>query len=895
MGRDSDQRFEARLLGGVHLRLGDAPLPALPSHRTLLVLVALIVARRPLRRERLASWFWPDRPPKTGRTNLRVALHALRKVLGDRITGDRNTAGFESSEGDRVDLYESDGTGVLCPGLDPEGCDGFAEWLEHERDTLRRKTRERAVRVGRERLEAGAFAEAEALARAAIESAPDSIEAHRLLIDVLSATSRRAALERHRRALASSFGGSAPTELTALARTALGRVSEPTIGFVPVAADPLVGRRAELAELDQLLSEHRLVTVVGLGGTGKTRLSQSVAAAFGSRDGSWFVRLRDRDTDVAAAVAHVLGLPAEGSGRGASDRVIDAIRERELLLVLDNAEVVEDAVASWVSEALQHARGCRILVTSRRPLDLRSERVFQLGGLTDPDEARQLFVRREPAAAEDADLGRLLDRLGGLPLGIELAAAMHRRLGSTRAVLEQVERRALRGTERDRPERHRTLDAAMAGTWELLAPEARAALARLATFHDAFDPAWLDDAVADLLPDLSQSGTVVDLRGGRHVVHGLVRAFALARGPDPDGDRAWHRAGTADRLARSTQALYGPGHARALDTLRAIRSDVLGAWDQALDRGEAASLASWAEPLKAAAGVVGWVSEAIDRLLRAIAQHDHPDFRVAAAMLLGHHGDPAEGLVLLADLDDPETQFTRATLALQLGRLAEARSLVERLDDARPETWNLRALIATRSGEDERADELYACGQERVPSSAPGLEARLLHGRAGLARRAGDLERAMALHERALVHRRRYQAPRGLGLTLVSLAACEAQSGQLDRARERLLEARRIAWDIGDPVARSLAEHNLGCLELEAGDPLEALGRLDAAVALRRRSSNPADLAYSLSTRAVALARMGRTQDAGADLDEATRLAQSARDARLDAQLAAHRAEVRAR
>ncbi|MFI8526058.1 AfsR/SARP family transcriptional regulator [Promicromonospora sukumoe] len=291
-------------------------------------------------------------------------------------------------------------------------------------------------------------------------------------------------------------------------------------------ATPLIGRGDDVRAVVGELTAHRLVTVLGAGGLGKTRLAQEVArtvAADGDATASGpleglSIAIAElagvrTDDDVALAIADGLGVSAvAGSARLADrllagdlrDRIVERARTARTLLVLDNCEHVPDGAARWADVLLSAAPGLRILTTSRAPLRLAAEQVYPLAplasaapapgstGTSGPTRgpAVELFRQRALAARPGARLpddvvARLCDRLDGLPLAIELAAARVRTLS-----VEEIERHLgarfalLRGGDRTAPDRHRTLEAVIEWSWNLLEPSQRALWRRVSVLPD---------------------------------------------------------------------------------------------------------------------------------------------------------------------------------------------------------------------------------------------------------------------------------------------------------------------------------------------------------------------------------------------------------------------------
>ena len=264
-------------------------------------------------------------------------------------------------------------------------------------------------------------------------------------------------------------------------------------GSAAIAADPapLVGRERELDELGQLCAEHRLTTVVGPGGIGKTRLAIATAHALSTSfaDGAWLVELVGlrSPADLASQAAQVLGIQLQGS-RPATDELCERLRDQSALLVLDNCEHVIDEAADFVQALLQGTRGVHVLATSQEPLRLGLEHLLRVDALQIPasgtpaGEARgsgavALFRERARASnprfeIDDGNVATIIDicrELDGSPLAIELAAGRVGLLGVAGVHAQLAERfRWLGSAQRDRDVRHRTLRATLDWSYALL-------------------------------------------------------------------------------------------------------------------------------------------------------------------------------------------------------------------------------------------------------------------------------------------------------------------------------------------------------------------------------------------------------------------------------------------
>ncbi len=481
-----------RLLGEVEARSGDVVLRHWPSRHTALVLALLALEPDRLHpREVLIERVWPGVTPQVGRNRLRQALSSLRRLL------DRPGSGLPQ-------LVLAD---RQCVRLQPHGlrCD-VVEF-------------ERALRERR-------WSDAKALYRG--DLLPGSYEDW--------VTERRALLAARHEALASlaiSMGDEPPpgrgADRHAAPPATPAAPAPPGLGAIddaPLASGPLFGRDAELRAASDALRGCRLVTIVGAGGCGKTRLAAAAMGQVAEADLRVFVPLADCHDGAAAAAQLRASLALPPSSAPAMARVLPLLAGRCALLVLDNLEQMPDA-AAWVAALLQAAPSLRLLCTSRRPLGVAGEHCLPLQPLPVPPEGAslaevdanpgvRLFVQAARAvspafqvsARNQAQLAALCRCVDGLPLALELAAARARawslpemlgalrppagagpaRAGGAPADLLLSRRPQVRGAPR-----HDSMHATIDWSWRLLTPSARGLLAALSQLRGAWT---LDDAAA---------------------------------------------------------------------------------------------------------------------------------------------------------------------------------------------------------------------------------------------------------------------------------------------------------------------------------------------------------------------------------------------------------------
>jgi predicted ATPase len=355
----------------------------------------------------------------------------------------------------------------------------------------------------------------------------------------------------------------------------------------PTVTRPLstfVGRAAELTTLAATEPSTRLLTLVGPGGAGKTRLAFEHATAHPHGDGPWLARLADvTDPDLlTSAVAAAIGVhqPADPGRAG----LTAAVADREALLILDNCEHLVAAVADLVVELLTSCPRLRVLATSREPLGVDGERLLPVAPLP-PADAVALLIDRigavrpgwRPDADDHVQLGRLAEALDGIPLALELAAARARVLGLGELVALLGERfPALGRVPRGALAPHATLEAAVAWSVDLLPAGDRALLLRLWPFEGGFTMAAAAAVGSDLeaLSSLVTRSVVAadtTVAPTRYRLLGIIRAYCREHDPDPGASRAAHAAWVRALVARSAPELRGE---RSVHAIRVLNREV---------------------------------------------------------------------------------------------------------------------------------------------------------------------------------------------------------------------------------------------------------------------------------------------------------------------------------
>ena len=562
----SHEELRIRVLGAAELTVGGRPLAELASVKATALVCYLAVTGTPHSRSALAGLLWSDLPEQTARANLRLVLTKLRRALPGHVVATRQTVALDGSRPVRVDAAEvaraatAENPGPDLPaaarlcrgefldGLTVPGAPLFDEWVTQHRAAVRADmlaVLDRALRHARDERDTAAGIE---VARRMLALDQLTEEAHRALMWFLAeAGQRSAALTQYEtcRCLLRGELGIEPSAAT----TALRDEIAATHGFTELGraatSDPprplttLIGRTAELARLHDLLDDPacRLITLVGPGGIGKTRLAAEVAAVRrkNHRDGVVFVSFvgtEDAADGVVSALARALGV-ARTVPRDPLELLAEHLSGRELLLVLDNLEHLPGA-AAVLADLLGRTPAAQVLVTSRRQLGLGAERLVEVPGLP-VSEAVELFTERARLlrpdfAAGDDGVERICRLVAGVPLAIELAARWVRSAGP-RDIADRLAAGLdlLETTAPDVEPRHRSLRAVVDWSWELLTGTERAVLRRLSVMRGGFDlaaAAAVADAGLPLLGALVDQSLITAGEDGRYSMHELLRQYA---------------------------------------------------------------------------------------------------------------------------------------------------------------------------------------------------------------------------------------------------------------------------------------------------------------------------------------------------------------------------------
>ncbi len=862
------------LLGDFRLTSADAPVSPINSPRLQALLAYLVLHRdAPQPRQHLAFLLWPDTSEGQARTNLRQLVHSLKQTLPDAdqlVHADAQTlqwraetpfrldvAAFEAAlsqadaaeqHGDVQDLRVAleQAIGVYQGDLLPSCYD---DWIVPERERLRQ-----AFTGALERLmllldSQGELRAAIASAQRLVRHDPLREETYCTLMRLYAASGDRAGVLRVYQTCATVLERELAVEPSAATREAYEHAlkmavqarpvipPQPAKTNLPVPLTSFVGREAELTEVSHLLRTTHLLTLTGPGGTGKTRLALEAVTNLldAYPHGVWLVELASLadPTLVAQTLAATLGV-REQPGRPLLDALIDYVRTKSLLLILDNCEHLLETCAQLANSLLRVAPGLKIVTSSREPLGIAGETTYRVPSLSLPDlrqlhdldalaqnDCVRLFVDRASAVyppfrltAKNAPaIAQIGLRLDGIPLAIELAAARTRVFPPEQIAARLDDRfRLLTGGSRTALERHQTLLALIDWSHNLLSEAERVLLRRLSVFAGgwSFEAAQavcgdgIDDEMLDTLARLADKSLVV-------VEAPMVEA---------------------------------EGRCRLLETIRQYARDKLleaGESEPVRDRHLEFFLrfAEAAEPKLRGAEQLAWMDG---------VETEHDNLRTALAWSL-ESGRSDLALQLAGALG--YFWVLRGYLSESLRWLEDALALAEREQSKKVAAGN---YTPTRTEKEQRAKALYAAGMPYLAALNLERARRVVEESLRLWRELGDkwwtavalelaglimstqgdTETALAGLEEGVSLAREIEDPLPLAVCLIRFGDALKPRGDVAAAHPFLEEGVALARRVGDKIVLSEGLRELGSLYYAEGDLTAAASLTEEALAAAR-------------------------------------------------------------
>jgi predicted ATPase/DNA-binding SARP family transcriptional activator len=613
----------------------------------------------------LAGLLWPERSEHRARRNLRQTLFELRRAIGDHdasppfllITRDTiqfnplsdhwlDTAAFDTlldacEEHDHshlekcdtcldrlaqaVSLYE----GRFLAGFQAGDSLGFEEWAQLEAERYLRRAQDTLYLLTQCREKQGEVDQALKYAWQLVDLDPWREQTHRQLMRLLASSGRRnaalAQFEICRSVLLEEMGVEPEPETTALYRQIRDSTTPETPAHIPrhnlpISLSPFIGRQEELEELGCLLKDPncRLLTLLGPGGIGKTRLALEAARAElqAFPDGVFIVSLIPLESPEAIipTMAEALGFSFRQPGEPAQ-QLLDYVREKRLFLILDSFEHIPEAT-EWVVQVLEAATNLRILITSRAKLKIGGGHLFPVGGMSFPEDevapnvaeypAVQLFLQAarmvrpgyDPDADELSEVAHICQIVEGMPLAILMAAAWIQMLTPAEIAKELIHGIDFLTTDwKDLAPRHRSIRAVFDRSWNQLTEQEQAVFRSLSVFRGGFTRKAAEEVTGASLQDLLSlmgKSLLSHTPGGRYELHDLVRQYAEEK--LTESTAAWESANDrhskhfAEALDRWEADLKGARQQVALAELDTEIENAQASWNWAAERQQLESL-----------------------------------------------------------------------------------------------------------------------------------------------------------------------------------------------------------------------------------------------------------------------------------------------------------------
>jgi len=840
------------------------------SNKVQAILIYVAVTGQPCSRDTLLGLLWPDAPEDKARVSLRSALYNLQKQLPNALTVSRksvtiapdcqlelDSANFSTgainddieTARQAMELYQGD----FLAGFHIDDAPEFEYWRIVEQERLRHLAVAALERLAIHDETYGDTTTAiNSLRRLlALEAWRESTHRHIMLL--LARTGEyNSAIKQYQHCCAmldEELGVPPMPETEALYQRIIALRAQPPMVQLPTPPMSLVGREQELVALTKLLATNdcRLIVITGMGGMGKTSVAMALAAQHARHflDGVFFIPLSGLESEalLETAVFDTLNLPIP-PGANPRQHLCQQLANKEMLLILDNAEQLLTAVTSLTQAVLQAAPALKIVITSREKPRLRAANVFALTGL-DEEAATTLFARNARRIQHDfmledvkPSVTELCTLVGGSPLGIELAAAQ---LDTTTCTdLTADLRRTIAELEvdfEDMPPRHRSLQAMFLHSWQLLSTTEQAGLAALSVFRGGFTreaAQQIGSITPAILRALLAKSLLYD-ENGRFSLHHLVREFAREQLTNTNPIKA-HAYYFSDQLKADP------------DSLLIERGNIRAMWQYAI-KYDHALLAASMHGLARFYAITNLFTEGRVQFELAIATFDSPSHAPLPAAVWGS---------LLGRC---------AMFLLRTGQLTDARAMADRsvtilrsADDemALAFSLNMLAILHMQSGDFETAVTLLTnCATIYRHAEATDHLLKPLINLSSVQMRIGNYQDAIAHLNEALPIAQAQGDERGLTHIHNNLGANQLALGNLDAAYAQFSACLPLTEKTAYQPVRLVALQNLAEVAYKRGDWMGAVAHSEESVAIALELDDPVQAIRSQKVQAMALYAMG--------------------------------------
>lgn len=905
--------------GTPEIKINNTP-HTLPTRKATALLIYLAMTARPQSREILATLFWPNSDTTRAKASLRRALTDIKKNIGPQwLHSDRKTVWLEQThlhvdvhhfqnlvtnstdyaqQTQAAQLYRSD----FLHGFSIKNCYEFDEWQYFETENLRQTYAQLLDHIIINGLETQRFSETIPFARQRLALDTLHEPAHLHLMQLYAAAGEKTSALRQfsdcQQVLQDELGVEPMPAIVALHQQILTAVlpkppqtqtrPEPTPTPNNLLADSttFIGRQKELNDLQDLLAQPqaRLISIIGLGGMGKTRLGLTAARQHTKQfpDGVWFIDLAPLQSGqfLLTTIANAIKFSFHGT-TNIKQQLFTHLHNKHLLLLIDNFEHLIES-APLLSELIQNTQHTKLLITSRQALDLHGEWVYQLDGLSYPKHilpldntptaqlllaqpamnysAVQLFAQRARQASlkfsfaeNEPCVLRICQLTEGMPLALELASAWIRLLSCTQ-IVKEIEKglKILSTTQRNVAERHRSIWAVFESSWLLLNQTEQRLLAKLSVFRGSFT--W--DAVEQVTEaplftffSLLNKSLIRTPSTGRYNLHELLRQFAATKleemEVDPAGINQRHTTHYTNWLHTQEPKLYGQKQTQALNQVANELDNIYQAWLHASQQGNLKALAQSTHTLYSF-HTIRSLNEQGNQLFQYAINHIEPHLTIAtpqeSAILVRMLVRQADFLYLTGRTQSAENLFQESL------ERATALSLEEELETA----YRKLGLMAHLRGDFRKAQEML---NKALPLADKNNNLHtqgysfMVTGAVALA--LGNYDKAEQMHQKSLSLYQQVKHDFGIIHSLRFLGTVAIRKHNYDEAHQFSQQSLDIARSISFELGQALAINNLGLIA-------QAKEKYDLAQTLFEKTLQLARDSSTKSVIAMALQNLGR-------------------------------------
>ncbi len=883
-------KLHLRLFGGLFIESGGAPVAGFKTQKETLLIAYLALAQRPLTRETLANLLWDERDQSQAMSNLRTLLSRLRKVVGAYLQINRQSVAliFDQVWVDVV-AFEAQLTSARANELEEDVVAGLETAVSlvvgdflagiaiidnPELELWQLNTSERLYKqhsVACEQLATHYFynrnyGKGIAHARTLVRLNPIDEQAHQLLMRLLARDGQiTAALHQYQLCageLAQQLGVEPAAETQALYGRLQTAQSSPPFQL-PLLETSFVGRTDELRQIEHLLEEEngRLLTIVGMGGSGKTRLALQAAKErkHAYLHGIYFVPLVTLKTaaSIPVQIAQVMGLSLDN--QEIERQLLQYLHDKELLLLLDNIEhlLQTPETISFIQQLRQNAPHLTLLVTSRQPLRLRAEWLIRLDGLPFPPIEVQfseptryasidLFAQRATQQGfsikpqMDAAVNQICRLVEGLPLAIELITATmdsYTLPEIIQLIRSQMDKLAV--SFHDIPARHRSIHAVFDYSWQLLSTVEQQTLGRMSLFQGHFTQTaviQITNASKGILKNLVNKSLLRQEVDGRFSFHTLIRQFVTEKWEAEIEIVQQYSNYYLTLLCEQEPHIYRESMPQALQTIQDSFENTRSAWQIGIQEQQYCLLQDCLPVVVTLPRFLNLLpdwAQLLDQAKEGAPKEVRAHFAVAQATILVQSGQFELALEILHSISSEAVTegnvFAYTSALYQEAQIANIRgdyhqtialnkkamALIENQQFTELEAFCYQQLgvAYVRLGKTEEATAVLNKALARFQQlKQPYCEAEIFHILSIQAYQLGQYEESLSTLQKSLTRHKSLAGSANIAMTLNSMGLVSNDMGDYDAAEKYYREALEVQQNTANNQEKSKILHNLGLL-----------------------------------------------------------------------------------